>query len=783
MTGLAAEVVVFDENRVFTAASTNSHNLMQPRLMTQAEKMAAAAGDRSIVRHDGPGASMLLPIMLSGELVAGLSLFGGDALPTESHGLEALTRVISGLLEEANPASAELHDKVLNGLRECVIVMSPTLEVTWASHGAVSLLGMNPAEAIGRPALDFLHPDDVEETLNGIAKFSQGLEVYRLVIRIRAADGTFTPVEVMGNDLTADPDVGGMVLSLRDAQHDTELGKEVERSRQMSAAIVEGLPDGLVATDPYGNVTVANSVAREMFSTDADCAPALLSLAAFALFTIDGRPVSLTEPTLKPVRCLLPNEGDIRYLDCSIRQIAAAIDDAFGCVIVFTDVTAEHRAAESLRDQALHDQLTGLPNRRQMELRLTELASRSAPGVVAVCFIDLDGFKLVNDNHGHRTGDHVIRMAAQRLLSQLRQEDLLVRHGGDEFVALLVDIESLEAAEEIAERLRSVLADPYEVGTDRFDLTTSIGVSIGPTSVLASDTLLQHSDIALYEAKRNGRNRVQVFDASLAEVVSNEQQQRRILRDALDEDRVVMHFQPLVSSATEQTLGFEALARIRTKEGDLLSPSHFLDAVSHTGLMWDLDRVAFALSCDAAHLLATIDPANPPYVACNFSSVSLTHPDFLSFVVATTEAAKVQSNQICIEVTESAAFEGGGRSAAALHELKDRGYQLALDDFGTGYSSLAHLRDLPITSVKVDRSFVEQLGKNTSERAIAEAVVTLAHDLHLGVVAEGVETLEQLRQVKEMGFETIQGWHYSRALPIDRCLEHWRESSAAVEPI
>lgn len=782
MTSMTAEVVVFEENRVFTAAGTNMENLLQPRPMNMAEVAAAATNDRNIVRCEGPDASLLIPMLIDGVVVAGLSLFDGDVLPENTEGLEALSRVVAGLLDaELAPAAAGFHDKVLNSLRECVVIMSPELTLTWASQGAVTLLGLNPAEAVGRSALDFLHPDDIDETLNGIAKFSQGLEVYRLVIRLRTASGEFAPVEVMGNDLSTDPEVGGLVLSLRDAQHDNEMGQEIERSRQMSSAIVEGLPDGLIATDRFGNITVANTVARSMFGTDPNCAPALLDLQTFALFSIDGRPIDLDEPTKQPVRCLLPDEGEIRYLDVSIREIAAGEDAAYGCVIIFTDVTAEHRAAEDLREQALHDQLTGLPNRRQLEARLTELDARTVPGVVAACFIDLDGFKLVNDNHGHRVGDQVIRIAAKRLSSQMRDVDLLVRHGGDEFVALLVDVTSLDAAQEIAERLRTVLAEPYEVGTDRFDLTTSIGVSIGSTVGLASDVLLQHADIALYEAKGNGRNRVQVFDDSLAEVVSNEQKQRRILRDAIDEDRVVMHFQPLIESKSDRTMGFEALARVRTREGDMLTPKYFLEAVSHTGLMWDLDRIAFELSCDAAHLLATIDPARPPYVACNFSSVSLTHPDFLTFILATTEAAKVTPNQICIEVTESAAFDGGGRSAAALHELKDRGYQLALDDFGTGYSSLAHLRDLPITTVKVDRSFVEQLGTNTSERAIAEAVVTLARDLSLGVVAEGVETMEQAKQVKDMGFETIQGWHYSRALPIDRCLEHWRASTALAE--
>ena len=779
LTGLDAEVVVFEDNRVFIAASTRTDLLMMPRPMTDAEIAAAASGGRRTEVVDGPSASAVLPICQGDSLVAGLSLFGEPDIPTDTTGLDAIARIIAGLVDTIEVAQTNFHEKVLGGLRECVLIMSPEMELVWASQGSASLFGYSPLELKGRSAVEFLHPDDIEKTLDGIIKISAGLEVYRLIVRVLNATGAYTPVEVMGNDLTADPEIGGIVLSLRDAQHDSELGQEIERSRQLSSAIVEGLPDGLVATDQYGHINMANTVARSMFDIDSALTAAQLSLESFDLFTIDGRSMDFSEPTDLPVRCLLPDEGDIRYLDCSVRAVAAPKADTFGRVVVFTDVTAEHRAAEDLREQALHDQLTGLPNRRQMEARLVELASDTHADVVAACFIDLDGFKLVNDNHGHRVGDQVIRLAAQRLQRQLRDADLLVRHGGDEFVALLVGASSMADAQETAERFRSVLAEPYDVSGERFDLTASIGVALSPTRDLNSELLLQHADIALYEAKGNGRNRVQAFDESLALAVSTEQKQRRVLRDAIDEDRVVMHFQPLVDSASETTRGFEALARVRTADGELLTPAHFLDAVSQTGLMWDLDRIAFQLSCDAARLLHTIDPEHPPYVACNFSSVSITHPDFVDFVVATTRGAAIATSQICIEVTESAAFDSADRSAGALRTLKDHGYRLALDDFGTGYSSLAHLRDLPITSVKVDRSFVEQLGAHTSERAIAEAVVTLARDLQLGVVAEGVETVEQMEQVKAMGFETIQGWHYSRALPIDRCLEHWRQITDA----
>ena len=289
------------------------------------------------------------------------------------------------------------------------------------------------------------------------------------------------------------------------------------------------------------------------------------------------------------------------------------------------------------------------------------------------------------------------------------------------------------------------------------------------------------ADIALLAAKERGRNRTEVFDDELARTTRLEEQQRAILRHALANDRVMMHFQPLIGAHDGATFGYEALVRLRTESGEVLGPAAFLDAAETSGQMWELDTLAFDLSCKAAAALANAVPDAPPVIACNFSGISLAQSTLVDMVESTTAAYGVAPSQICIEVTESAAFDAGPAAVDLLRDLHDRGYQLALDDFGTGYSSLAHLRDLPIKSVKVDKSFIRELTNGGSERAIAEAVVTLAHDLGLSVVAEGVETPDQLELARELGFSLIQGWHYAPALPLSSILATWigRESERA----
>lgn len=771
--GGSAEIVVFDGEHVVVAANNDGKGAFLPRPMKPAETAlwSSEAGE-VFVEADGVHSTAIRD--RSGTLVAALTIWE-HTNPVDGAATAALARMVHDVLpDDSDVIATDFHAEVLRGQRDAVLVLSPELDVRWISEGVGSLLGRTPAEVIGRSAVDFLHPEDMVQTMDAVTRISQGLEIYRVIARLSNSSGGYTPVEVTGTDMSDHPTVGGLVLSLRDAQHAREHGIAMDRARRTSESIVGGLRDGVLATDEFGAVTAINETARAMFGIDPKLTPAQLQVEQFSLVTLDGRPHDIldTESPTGTECCLVSPRGDVLYLTVACQEIADETS-TLGNVVIFTDITSERRAAEELRTQALHDQLTGLANRRQLEQRLDDLAMSGQDVNVAACFVDLDAFKGVNDTHGHRAGDQLVRIAANRLERQLRSGDLLVRQGGDEFVALLVGVADLGEAAVLAERCRRVLAEPYDFDGQRFYLTTSIGVAMASTTGLDGDHLLQHADLALYAAKDNGRNRVETFDAELEAAAVNDEFQRRLLRDALDEGRIVMHFQPLIDAGTEATVGYEALVRVRTCDDEILGPGAFLDGVHGTSLMWDLDRAAFALSCEAAASFAQVAPDRLPYVACNFSSVSVNHPGFVDFLDATVASAGVEPSKIAIELTESAAFDAGKRGLAALVAVADRGFRVALDDFGTGYSSLSHIRDLPITEIKVDRSFIVRLGVGCSERSIAEAVVRIADDLEIGVVAEGVETFEQLEQARSIGFSTIQGWYYSRAVPLAECLDPW----------
>ena len=772
LSGLEAEVVVFESERAFIVASTNVAKVMAPRQTTDAEEQLLS-GTRDIVVGER---STAFSFTNHGETVGSITLHGVAEDITHSV-IQSCSRMLTGLLADQLVAGdAPFEVSVLEGLRDPVIVLTPEMKIRWTNKAIGSLLGRTPAEMIGKSAVEFLHPDDIESTLEGVVGMQQGRAMSRVFVRLSKGDGDYQRIEITGADHSDNSVIGGLVLSLRSADRESEFERSIDRSEAMGSAIVSGLHDAIVATDEFGDIITVNRTARDMFGLGTTPIQDI-SLENLELFDGSGRKRPLDrDPSITEQAgtgqantgdlCVITGPDELKYISLDRSPVSNSKGDLIGSVLVFHDLTAERMAEAELRSQALHDQLTGLANRRQLEQRMAELASASVPVQVAAIFVDLDGFKLVNDTHGHRIGDHLIRIAAKRLQATLRAEDLLVRQGGDEFVVIQAGVPTIDVARQSGERLRAVLAEPYEINELRFDVTASIGVAMAMSDELNEETLLQQADIALYAAKADGRDRVEIFNDHLAAAVSLEERQRRILRSALESDRLEMHFQPLVETATGHVHGYEALARVRTEEGELLGPGSFMDAVTSTGLMWDLDRAAFDLSCQAAAVLAELEPDQPPTVACNFSSFSLAQPGFVAYAQATVTKHSVNTSQIWIEITESAAFDGGAQSLQALNALNEAGFRLALDDFGTGYSSLAHLRDLPISSVKVDRSFVSKLSDGRSERVIAEAVVSLAQDLGLNVVAEGVETSEHLDNVRQLGFGTVQGWHYAPAMSL-----------------
>jgi len=443
-----------------------------------------------------------------------------------------------------------------------------------------------------------------------------------------------------------------------------------------------------------------------------------------------------------------------------------------GVVVNARDVTERVEVAAQLEERAFHDELTGLPNRALLLDRLQDALHRASrhDRMVGVLFLDLDRFKVVNDSLGHGAGDDLLREAARRLEQTVRPGDTVARLGGDEFLVVIGDMARTTDALVAAERVRRALALPVTLGAESAVVTTSIGIAVAYGQETPAD-LLRDADTAMYRAKEHGRDRAEVFDDRLRDQAVRRHSVEQELRHALDDDRIEVHFQPVVQVTDGRVTGAEALARIRAESGDLLLPDQFIDIAEDTGLIADLGGHVLRL---ALSRLAAWDADRNLSMAVNVSARQLADPAFPRLVGAALIDNGLDPAQVALEFTESALIAANPVTEQVLLDLTALGIRIGLDDFGTGFSSLAYLKRFPIDFLKIDRSFVSGLGSDDDDTAIVTGTVALAHSLGLQVVAEGVETPEQLHRLQQLRCDLAQGFHFSEPVTdaeFDRFLE------------
>lgn len=430
-------------------------------------------------------------------------------------------------------------------------------------------------------------------------------------------------------------------------------------------------------------------------------------------------------------------------------------------------VALEHgRMQDQLFRQAHYDPLTGLPNRVLFEDRLQQAVARAArrKSSVGVLCIDLDGFKQVNDQYGHEMGDWLLQQVAERLAASSRASDTIARIGGDEFVAVLDDVKEVNSVAKVSESLIRMLAEPFTCGNTVLRTTASIGAAIFPIDGASSAELQRHADLAMYRAKERGRNTYQMFSADLGERLARRTQIERLLQEALEGDGFELCYQPIYT-ISRSLVGLEALIRFRHSELKPISPSEFIVVAEQTGLISQIGEWVMREACRQAREWQSAG-LTPVPIAVNVSAIQLARPDFASDVARILREAALDPSWLHIEVTETAImndFEEGGRQVRALAEL---GVRISVDDFGTGHSSLSYIHRLPIGTLKIDRSFVQQMVHSHESRAIVRAIIAMAKSLELRVVAEGVETEDQLSALEVAGCEVAQGFFFAR--PLDR---------------
>jgi diguanylate cyclase (GGDEF)-like protein len=427
------------------------------------------------------------------------------------------------------------------------------------------------------------------------------------------------------------------------------------------------------------------------------------------------------------------------------------------------DVTEREETEAELTHQALHDPVTGLPNRNLFldRVGMALARTRRSGGEVAVLFMDLDRFKLINDSLGHDAGDRLLRTTAARLEQALRESDSVGRLGGDEF-AMLCEVKTPDEAVMIAERIAESVAAPVDLDTEQMVVSASIGIALSDGTATPAD-LLENADAAMYRAKEGGKARVELYDESMRAQTLRRLQVESALRNAIDKEQLVVFFQAEVGLADGTITGAEALVRWRVPARGLVSPGEFVPVAEETGLIVPMGAWVLREACkEAAKLRAD---GRKVKVAVNLSTRQLAHPGLVQMVADTMAETGADPAQLCLEITETVLMQEADRAVVLLEELKSLGITLSLDDFGTGYSSLSYLQRFPVDVVKVDRSFVDGLVDRPGDASIVAAVRDVTRSLGLGVVAEGIETPEQLQRLRELGYEKGQGYLFARPGP------------------
>jgi diguanylate cyclase (GGDEF)-like protein len=500
--------------------------------------------------------------------------------------------------------------------------------------------------------------------------------------------------------------------------------------------------------------------------------------ALLAIYLFAGFYLSVASPVRNIVAVLRAVAGG----DLSRRVSISTRDElSFVATVLNETIATTQAATERLAHQATRDTLTELPNRAVVIDRLEHALTRTrhTAALMAVLFIDLDRFKLVNDSLGHDSGDAVLRTVARRLSAVTRATDTVARLGGDEFVVISEDLHQMEDAIAAADRIVATICEPIEITVNGNSREITIGASVGvafvtgETAVSPSD-LLRDADVAMYRAKQRGRSRVEVFDESLSAAIEHREQTHHDLRRAIDSDEVLVYYQPIVDTVSYRVIGFEALVRWQHPTRGLLPPDEFIGIAEESGLIIPLGASVLLEACRQAAAWRATRPAYERLrITVNVSAAQFGHPTFIPTVASALARTGLDPEALWLEITETSVLADIETATVTFDALRDLGVHLALDDFGTGYSSLSYLRQFPVQVIKIDRSFVSGLGQNQEDSAIVEMIVNLAKTFDLLVIAEGVETRAQLEELRRLGCTTCQGYYLGRPMPAS---EAWQAS-------
>ena len=599
-------------------------------------------------------------------------------------------------------------------------------------------------------------------------------ERFEIEYRIRRADGKIIWVSERGNPIY---DERGQVQAIEGIIQNITTRKQIEQSLREAElryrSIVENAIEGIFQSTRSGLYLMVNPALARMYgySSPRELMNVLNNIDE-QLYVEKDRRAAFVQ-AIEQSKNVQNFESLVYKKDGStiwISENARAVYDEAGNLLYYEgtveDITARKSYEVQLEYQATHDMLTGLPNRCMLHDRLLQCINFAAryKNKMAVAFLDLDQFKLINDSMGHEVGDQLLLIMSQRLSDCVREVDTVVRIGGDEFVILLSNINGLSDIMTSMQRILASVAEPCEIHGLNYLVTCSIGISVYPDDGNEPSVLLKNADSAMYEAKKAGRNNYQVYTQALNEALAERVMLEYKLRQALENEEFILHYQPKIDFASGAICGAEALIRWQPHGQDIIEPARFIEIAEETGLIEKIGEWVLLNACSKA---VQIQQQTGHYVpiAVNVSARQFKQAQLPNIIQNILHQTGLPAEYLELEITENTLIDDAAKFIETLHALKTLGVQLAIDDFGTGYSNLAYLKDFPIDRLKIDKAFVSNLEADGSNLAILRAVVVLGHSLDKKVVAEGVETQYQHDFLKSITCDELQGHYFSKPLP------------------
>ncbi len=667
--------------------------------------------------------------------------------------------------EAALRESEERYRMLVEAVQEGIGFVDAEEIIVYCNEAYAEIFGTSQRELMGKSLLKFLDERERRKALEQTAMRRNGVRSsYELSIMSRG--GERKELSASGSPIVdADGNFRGAVHTIIDI---TESKKSLEVLKQQSVAMMTAM-DGMAILDQNDAYVYMNDAHARIYGYED---PGDLIGKSWRIFYDEEQLILLERYAVPALQRngqwrgeAIGKKSDGREFS---QEISLTLIGDGGMVCVVRDISERKALEEQLAYQAFHDPLTGLPNRTLFMDRMDHALARASrrEDSVAVIFMDLDNFKVINDSLGHEVGDQLLRAASHRLQPCLRPGDTIARLGGDEFTILLEHIDGVDEAVRVAERIAETMQIPFSLNGQDLFVTFSLGIAFGAADRSRPGDLLRDADLALYQAKGSGKAHYEIFDPIMNTRALERLELGNDLRRALERDEFKVCYQPKVHLGTGKIAGFEALVRWEHPERGLMTPSEFVPVAEETGLILPIGQRVLEEACGQASEWRRRYPDAPSLLmSVNLSARQFQHPNLAHDVARVLRETRADGYALCLEITESVVMEDAPHTTATLRNLKELGVKLSVDDFGTGYSSLSYLKRFPVSYLKIDRSFVEELKKDPEDTAMISGIIALAHTLNMRVVAEGVEWAEQASRLRKLGCDLAQGNYFSKPLP------------------